>query len=204
MYDAYPQSIIQYGMEEAWKNAPVSLEICGTFRVWLDREGYGPEQVKYIFDQTLKWHISSFNAKSSPVPPEWQPLVDEWLKKMGYRFVLRKFTYPALVKQNGKLSVESWWENKGVAPCYKQYPLAIRLKNENNEFMLITGADIRNWLPGDIIYNDYFFIPHDFKTGSYDIQIGIIDPYHCQPEIHLAIEGREEDGWYTLGKITVR
>ena len=78
MYDFYPQAIITHGVKDDWKYAPVSLEICGTFLRWRDEEGYGEEDVKYIFDQSLKWHISSFNAKSSPVPPEWQYLVDDW------------------------------------------------------------------------------------------------------------------------------
>ncbi len=28
--------------------------------------------IDYIIDQSLKWHISSFNAKSSAVPAEWK------------------------------------------------------------------------------------------------------------------------------------
>ena len=30
----------------------------------------GRDDVMYIFNETLKWHMSSFNAKSSPVPPD--------------------------------------------------------------------------------------------------------------------------------------
>ncbi|MBW7998554.1 MAG: hypothetical protein FVQ81_18670, partial [Candidatus Glassbacteria bacterium] len=75
MWDYYPQGIIEFGMEHAWKKAPISLEICGTLLSWR-RRGYGLEEVRYIFDQSLKWHISSFNAKSSAVPPEWWPEVN--------------------------------------------------------------------------------------------------------------------------------
>ncbi|MPY91081.1 MAG: hypothetical protein GEU99_24600 [Luteitalea sp.] len=46
MYDHYPRAIIQYGMRDAWKQGPVSLEICGTFPTWKEREGYGLEQVE--------------------------------------------------------------------------------------------------------------------------------------------------------------
>lgn len=203
MYDFYPQAIIEYGTQDAWKNAPISLEICGTFLRWRDQEHYGAEQVKYIFDQTLKWHISSFNAKSSPVPPEWQPLVNDWLKKMGYRFVLRRFAYPQTVTVNSKLSFESWWENKGVAPCYQQFPLAIRLKNKKDDVTWLTSADIRKWLPGDNVYNDAVFIPKDLKPGEYDIQIALVDPLTNKPEVLLAIEGKDAEGWYTLGGIQV-
>ena len=203
MYDFYPQSIIEYGTKDAWETAPISLEICGTFLSWRDKEHYGAEQVKYIFDQTLKWHISSFNAKSSPVPPEWEGLVNDWLKKMGYRFVLRRFTYPEKVKSNSKLDFESWWENKGVAPCYQRFPLAIRFTNKNGSTDFITDADIRSWLPGDNLYNDAIFIPKEMKPGDYDVQIALLNPLTNKPKVLLAIEGKDKEGWYTLGKITV-
>jgi hypothetical protein len=48
--DVFPQQIIQSGMAEAWRKAPVSLEICGTFLSWRDKQGYGEKQVRYIFD----------------------------------------------------------------------------------------------------------------------------------------------------------
>jgi hypothetical protein len=100
MYDYYPQGIINFGMKNAWKTAPVSLEVCGTIKSWKGEkgscqycQGYTIDDVNYIIDETLKWHISSFNAKSSGVPEEWRPLIDRWLKKMGYRFVLRSISY---------------------------------------------------------------------------------------------------------------
>jgi len=41
-------------------------------------------------------------------------------------------------------------------------------------------------------------------TGEYDIQIGIVDRFSYEPKVKLAIEGRESDGWYQLGKIKVQ
>jgi hypothetical protein len=203
MYDFYPQAIIEYGTKDAWKTAPISLEICGTFLRWRDDEKYTKEQVKYIFDQSLKWHISSFNAKSSPVPPEWQPLVNEWLNKMGYRFVLRRFTYPHTVKRNTRLNFESWWENKGVAPCYQQFPLAIRLKSQKENRTFVTSANIRNWLPGDNLYNDAIFIPTEMKPGTYEFQLALLDPITHEPKVALAIDGKDKDGWYAMGRIVI-
>jgi hypothetical protein len=86
----------------------LSFEICGTFLRWRDQEAYERDDVQYIFNETLKWHISSFNGKSSPVSEEWKDLVDEWLKKMGCRFVLRRFSYPRQVQANSLLTFESW------------------------------------------------------------------------------------------------
>lgn len=200
MQDAYPEDIIHFGMQDAWKKAPVSFEVCWVMQHWLDK-GW---DVNYIIDQSLKWHISSFNAKSSAVPDAWRPAVDRWLKHMGYRFVLRKFTYPAAVPPQGKLAFTTWWENKGVAPCYKSFPLALRLKGQDRTQILPTDADIRTWLPGDVVYDNAVFIPAGMPPGDYDLSIAILDPVSNTPKIKLAIADMQPDGWYPLGKIRVQ
>lgn len=200
MNDYYPQAIINFGVGDAWKKAPVTLEVCWVMQHWKDM-GW---DVDYIIDESLKWHISTFNAKSSPVPKEWWPAVNRWLSKMGYRFVLRKFTYPATVNPNRKLAFTSWWANKGVAPCYKKFPLALRLKNDEKTEIVLTNADIRTWLPGDNLYDDSVLVPSDTPPGQYDLQIGILDPQSNKPKVQLAISSKLPDGWYHLGKIEIR
>lgn len=199
MMDYYPQGIVNFGMKDAWKKAPVSLEVCWVMQKWFD-EGW---DVDYIIEQSLKWHISSFNSKSSAVPQEWWPSVDKWLKKMGYRFVLRNFSYPASVSVNDKVPFKSWWENKGVAPCYKDFVLAFRLKSDNEVKILLTGENIKEWLPGDIVYNDALFIPRDISPGEYNLQVAVVDKTDMSPKVKLAIEGRDNEGWYQLGKLKI-
>ncbi len=199
MCDYYPQAIINFGMKDAWKKAPVTLEVCWVMQYWKDK-GW---DVDYIIDQSLKWHISSFNAKSSAVPDEWWPQVNRWLKRMGYRFVLRKLTYPAKAKSGKDLTFTSWWENKGVAPCYHPFRLAFRLDRADEHVVLVTDADIQSWLPGDNLYNGTVSIPRDTAPGRYNLQIGILDDRIDKPRVKLAIEGRLPDGWYNMGKIEV-
>jgi hypothetical protein len=129
--------------------------------------------------------------------------VDDWLRKMGYRFVLKRFLYPDEVKKNSKLVFKSWWENKGVAPCYKDFTLAIRLKLENVVSVLPTDANIKEWLPGDIVYDNSVFIPSNIPAGTYDVQVSIVDGLNYEPRVNLAIEGRGHDGWYQLGRIKI-
>jgi hypothetical protein len=200
MNDYYPQAIINFGVRDAWKKAPVTLEVCWVMQHWKDM-GW---DVDHIIDESLKWHISSFNAKSSPVPDEWWPSVERWLKEMGYRFVLRKFTYPAAVSAGGRLSFTSWWDNKGVAPCYRKFPLALRLKSQKAAEVLVTDADIRTWLPGDNLYDGSVTVPPDVPPADYELQIGLIDAASGAPRVRLAIAGRQPDGWYSLGKIKVK
>lgn len=95
------------------------------------------------------------------------------------------------------------WKNKGVALCYKKFLLPIRLTNQNGTKVMITDADITSWLPGDNLYDDAIFIPSYRPAGEYQIQISIIDPQPHQPKVKLEIEGRDTEGWYTLGILTV-
>ena len=208
MYDYYPQGIINFGMQNAWKKAPVSLEICGYFGTWKDREGYGLEEVNYIFDQGLKWHMSSFNAKSRPVPEEWMPAVEEWIRKMGYRFVLRRFSWPEEVAPGGRLEFTSWWENTGVTPIYRKHPLVLRLRNGDESRYLLTDVDIRDWMPGDNLYNDAVLIPYDVSPGEYQLEFALVEPLleigrAPEPAIGLPINAESDGGWYRLGTIRI-
>ena len=204
MQDFYPREIIQIGLADAWKKTPITFEICWTFMHWLERFKWDEEIVSYIFGEALKWHISSFNAKSSPVPEVWSPLVDKWLNRMGYRFVVRQFIYPSYVYRQGQLSFTSLWENIGVAPIYKDYQLAVRLRNAQKTILLPTNANIRKWLPGDIVCDDKLYIPYNAPLGKYQLEIAIVAPASYEPRVQLAIEGKTNDGWYSIGEIEVR
>jgi hypothetical protein len=69
--------------------------------------------------------------------------------------------------------------------------------------VLPTDANIREWLPGDIVYDHSVFIPVDLPAGSYEIQVAVVDRLRYEPRVKLAIEGRGDDGWYPLGTIDV-
>jgi len=200
MNDYYPQELIRTGMQEAWRTAPVTMEACWVMQYWKN-QGW---DIDHIIEESLKWHISSFNAKSSAVPADCWPQVNRWLKKMGYRFVLRKFTYPATVQSQGKLTFTSWWENKGVAPCYRKFPLALRLKGAQRTEVLLTDADVTNWLPGDNLFDSAVTVPAELPPGQYELEMALLDPQTKQPKIRLAIAGRGAEGWYALGRIEVR
>jgi hypothetical protein len=200
MTDDYPEAIINLGLADVWKTAPVTMEACSVMQSWKNA-GW---DLSYIIDQAVKWHISSFNAKSSAVPPEWQPQVNDWLNRMGYRFVLRRFTYPGVIDASRKLAFTSWWENKGDAPAYRRYPMELRLKNNQHSVVMVTDADVRTWLPGDSLYNNAVFVPASLPDGDYQVDLALVDPATRQPKIKLAIAGKESDGWYPLGAIRVQ
>jgi hypothetical protein len=79
----------------------------------------------------------------------------------------------------------------------------LRLVGEQHTEVLLTDADIPSWLPGDALYDDRVFLPQNLPEGEYELQLGIVDRQTREPRVRLAIEGRNDDGWYPMGTITV-
>ena len=90
-----------------------------------------------------------------------------------------------------------------MAPCYRDFPLAIRLVGAQRTEVLFTRADITSWMPGDSLFDDRVFLPRDMPEGDYELQLGIVDRQTRRPRVRLAIEGRNDDGWYPMGTISV-
>jgi hypothetical protein len=64
-------------------------------------------------------------------------------------------------------------------------------------------VDVRQWLPGDAVFDGTIYVPDTLKSGKYRLRVGILDPRTRQPAIQLAIEGKQADGWYDLGEIQI-
>jgi hypothetical protein len=195
MLDLYPQQIARGKIQEVWRTAPVALETCAVPEAW-KRWNFS---LKPILDQALRWHASTINLKSSPIPSEWKPAFDEFQKQIGYRFVLKKLDYPSQVSRGAMAPVNMWWFNAGVAPVYRNYVLALAI----GDAVVPLNADIRQWLPGDSIYENTVPVPRELKPGKYRMRVALLDPDTRKPAIRLAIEGRQVDGWYDVGEINV-
>lgn len=206
MRDSYQQALDQADANDAWKYAPVCFESCGVMQKWAD-EGY---DIKFIMNEALRWHISVFNNKSSPIPPRWWGDLEEFIKKMGYRFVMNYITLPTIAKSGEKLHIESEWENLGVAPPYRNYLIYFKLipKNRRSDSLIIRDpsyhTDLRDWLPGIHALNLDLEIPSDIKPGTYNLALALIDPFSKEVAVKLAIEGRDSQGWYNLSEVEIK
>jgi hypothetical protein len=199
MLDFYPQQIVRAGIQDVWKRSPVSLETCWVPLYWLER-GW---DIDYILEQALRWHASSVNIKSSIIPPPWRQKFDEFQKRMGYRLVLRRLEYPRTAERGHMLPVHMWWSNLGVAPVYRDYLLAMQLYSAGSNVAVHLPAALREWLPGDAVFDGAIYIPSTLSSGSYRIRVALLDPRTEQPAIKLAIAGRQADGWYDLGAVSI-
>lgn len=200
MLDQYPEEIAETGIGDVWKSAPVSMEACWVPSTWAKR-GW---DVTYILDEALRWHISTLNVKSTALPPEWRTQFEDFERKMGYRFALRRAVWNREVRAGDSLGLKTWWVNEGVAPVYRGYVLAFRFGAGRRNAVVQTPADVRRWLPGDAVFNGPLFVPRDLAAGSYDVSVALLDPDTMQPAVRLAIQGRGQDGWYRLGSVQVQ
>jgi Domain of unknown function (DUF4832)/Beta-galactosidase len=200
MLEIYPQQIVRAGIQDVWQRKPVSLETCYTVPGWKER-GY---DVDYILEQGLRWHVSTVNIKSASIPPEWTTRFEEFQKKIGYRFLLRRFEYSRVVNAGAMLPVHMWWLNAGIAPIYKEYSLAIQLRSSKDSAIIQVPVDVRKWLPGDAVYDGTLYVPETLSEGTYSVRVAMLDPRTKQPAIRFGVEGRQDDGWYDMGSLTVK
>jgi len=199
MLTVYPQQVVRAGIQDVWQRSPVSLEACWVPGYWL-KQGW---DVNYILDQALRWHVSSVNIKSSAIPSQWKNEFDDFQRKMGYRFILRRFEYPRTVHAGEMMPVHMWWLNAGVAPVYREYRLALQINSPTGTSVLRVPVNIRKWLPGDAVFDGTLNVPETLKPGEYRVRVGMLDPRTETPAIQLGIAGRQPDGWYDLGAIVI-
>jgi hypothetical protein len=222
MRDGYPGWIREAGIQDVWKNAPVAWETCWDIRRWIE-EGWS---LRLIFNYALALHGSYFNNKANPLPDgdDVRPELERFLRRLGYRLVLKELQHPAQVRAGGQLQLATKWQNVGSAPCYKPYRLAWRLKRADGRGWVLVGQHtVEKWLPGSVaLFTDEFFkeppdlppgeivslidrisLPADLSAGTYSLDVAIVDIDKPTPVVQLGIKGRDADGWYPLSQIQV-
>jgi len=201
MNNFYLQQIEKTGAADAWKSAPVAFESCWDMRKW-KQENW---DIAHIFDYALRLHTSYMNNKSAPIPDSTREEVEKFIRRLGYRFVIRSVEHDAEVRAGGKLAISIAWENVGVAPPYHDYRVAVRLTNVRESsakpFVIMTDQSIRGWLPGLHRTDVPLAVPDAIPPGEYNLAVGIVESATKTPAVRLAITGRDADGWYPLGRI---
>ena len=184
-------------MEDVWKNGHVSFEAYWWLGEWR-RQGWDLDK---IIETLLSWHVSTFNAKSLPMPWEWKDKIDEWISKMGYHFVIDEVETQTSVKRGEQLLVRLVVDNVGVAPIYKRLPLYLRLKNGDCAQTFETDVDIRQWIEGKYEENIKIVLSQDMQVGEYELQIGIGG--NGAPSVCFASDARQDGEYSVLTKVKI-
>ncbi len=202
MKGVYPQALQASNAFDAWKNGPVALETCWTMDEWYKR-GW---DIDYILGKALEWHATEVNNGNQAIPEQWYAQVQEFEKRLGYRYVINEVSYPASVKKGTPLACDMTWQNKGVAPVYNSYNLAMQLvskKDTSKRYILAVDQDLKKWMPGTTAFKSSIALPETVEAGDYELQVGIVSPSTSKPAIQLAVAGKTGEGWYPLGEIAV-
>lgn len=192
--------------DRVWKTAIITGEFCGS--------SYGAQigttdrfDLNYAFIQQTHWsYIGSAGGAIQPQNEQHQANLDKLHKKLGYRFVLRNVTHIKSIAKGSSLAITVSVENKGVAPFYYDWPVALYLVSEDQQVVSqhTLDIDIKTWLPGVVNSSDSIEIPGTLSNGTYNIYIAILDPDTQMPGVMFANTGRDEEGKYLVSVVNVK
>lgn len=201
MLDFYPENIENFKMGDAWRDAPVVFEACWHMNDWY-LQGW---DIDYIIDESLKWHISSYNSKGTTVPEEWRESVERWVRRMGYRFEILQLAWQSEGTAGELWDVEMLVLNTGVAPCYHNYAPVIRLRGAERVADIPLDEDIRMWMPDEEHFSNWSIrLPEELEAGEYEVLLGFPTGLPQRPALMLAIENEQVDGFYRMGHVRVK
>ena len=95
----------------------------------------------------------------------------------------------------GVVKFGSWWENLGVSPSYRNFPVAFRLKGQGRSETVVVPSDIRTWLPGDSVLDGQFTVPADLPAGRYDVSLALVDVTTKLPRAKSLLRVRFRQVW---------
>lgn len=184
---------------QKWTTAPFITEWIGDVS---DLQTYYSRGLQNVYD----YHISGLSGGNIEADPNVgsYPDYEESIKRSGYRVELREVQVGG-ASPGGTWSISSRWGNIGVNPPYDDWILKWELRSGG-------GAIVQSWnstlnlksiLPGETTHLDGLVIPGGLATGVYELTLRIVDPVAYLDPMRLATEGRESDGRYSLGLISV-
>ncbi len=184
-------------LPEVWKKAPISFEAYWWLCEW-ERQGW---DIDRIIELTLSWHLSSFNAKSFPMPEAWREKIQYWNSRMGYHFSIESFEYPEKAAAGDSLEMKLCIDNFGVAPIYRSHSVCVKLSGQERSYEFPVDVNIRDWFPGKTENEFMITLPADMAAGDYKIELRIGGGE--EPTIYLGTDAVYEDGYYLIGRLDV-
>lgn len=183
--DLYHEWMTNPDMTQNWKVAPVLLECCGAMTATTSYT------IAQKVQQALDKHASIINTKNAFTLtdaqwPDWEKL----LKRLGYRYTVRQVKFKSVVVAGAQTAVNVNLENLGVAPCYSNYSLAIKV----GEIVDLRPACK---LPGAYSESANFTL----TPGLYPVKIAIVE--NGKPAVKFANVERDSDGWINAGQLKV-
>jgi len=220
VFDAYDGRLMHDFFEATRR--PVTSEISSGIQGLRngDRPGYTPERAvnealafHSNYMMMIGWDIVGFlnsgrNRSADGAlyfyNTESQGLMQQALRRMGYRLVVTHTRLPERVHPGGALTVEFGIENRGVGRLFKRHDVTFYLMNEGRVAWSATDPmiDLTHVVSGETYrFRSTFDLPDTLSAGEYELRIALT--HGGQPAIKLAIAGGDEQLRYPVGRILV-
>ncbi len=188
-----------------WKVAPLYFEYCGDPDFAMSLEDIKHYHASLIGDGD--GNINSFGSYD----PATQKLILENYTAAGYRFELNSLRLPKQLAAGQQFQVTSQWKNVNSAPAYALWNVMIQLRNTSNQVVWQEKSTLDLRIPfsdasqgnDTKTVTDRFTLPATIANGQYRVAVQIVHADNYYPPLALAIQGRQTDGSYPLGNITI-
>jgi hypothetical protein len=153
------------------------------------------------------WCALQDKQKGLKLLADERQLVEYLANRLGYHFVLKQAAFPSALRRNVSFTLDSIWENKGVAPIFIPAGLWYALLDGSGHLVdecIASETKLSGWLPDKIseVHDKITF--SNAKPGSYSLAVGIKRTGYEKPTIKIAVETETADGWHVLGKVSVK
>jgi hypothetical protein len=194
--------------QSRWQTALVATE-------WCPEDDVGTAEFILGDRQVQQYHVSLLSsgnfthAYSAHTQAEQDAFIHA-NKTAGYRFMLDSLTLPESTARDQDVVVETRWENVGVAPPYRAWQVLVQLRDPSSggvAWQGQSGLDLRGVLPtgdGALTQRDTFKLPNSLPAGTYTVTLQVVDAGAYGAPLQLAIAGRQPDGSYPVGQVSVR
>jgi hypothetical protein len=193
-----------------WQTAPMIVELCGP------RPGDG--FMRNAVEQVQTHHVAMIGngnfGRWDRYSRSEQTQFTEANKTAGYRFVLEAVELPESIRAGTTFDVQSAWSNVGVTPAYNAWAVTFDLRRPATGEVVWEGVsqiDLQSMLPTQgnaggnqpVVADDSFTLPAGVPAGQYELGVTPRDSEGYYAPLALAIEGRNPEGRYALGLVSV-
>ena len=181
-------------MEKVWRNQPTLIEhqhYGASLRdgVWKTGKGLLDAVEKYHASHLrIHWWPEEFLNGNGKDLPGNRELINAINLRLGYRFHVSSFSFPAKIEKGKVISACIKIRNAGVAPCYKGGYVAVSLLDESGKMicsMVDTKTNVKNLMPAE----------NADKAPEQTISISLNPPQNtAHGNYHIAISIGDEKG----------
>ncbi|MBV9228122.1 MAG: DUF4832 domain-containing protein [Chloroflexi bacterium] len=188
-----------------WKIAPMYFEYCNGPNFSLALQDIKKYHASLIGDGDNNLQAFGDYSQSD------QDILMRNFKASGYRFELNSLSVPHQLRTGVSFGVTSQWTNVNTAPAYLPWNVLIQLRTggtitwqDKSQLDLQQPFSDASQGNDTHITIDTFKLPEGIAHGNYQACVQIVDPNHVYAPLALANTGRQSDGSYCVGSVSIQ